>query len=337
MLKWTVLRLIYTRILLISEQRVEVWLWRGWYSVLVEQDSHHSGSSQQGHVWPSLRSPGLAQTLVLRAKKKKGRRKEGALSCAPRAYIETPDPLYDFFNKVRGALPVVGLLSRILSDDGGVGADRIQFKEFCSRVYRSFPPDVPPAFFELEDRHGSTAKPQYVLLWCWAAALGAGLLRSEDMMLGATRLRVSFDIQYEEENFNLLMDEATKKRKLSKSPVPFVPYEARAEKALDGICKCCIGESSIEEEDARLLTTILQGVFPAADKGAIEKLVRDKVALAEDTSFQGSEKVTKESDENMEQASILESDTVVEFEEMLEEQQGVLEATQPEEKSSSLV
>lgn len=54
------------------------------------------------------------------------------------------------------------------------------------------------------------ARPQYVLFWCWAAALGAGLLKSEDMMLGATRLRVTFDIVYEEENLSILMDQAAK-------------------------------------------------------------------------------------------------------------------------------
>lgn len=49
-----------------------------------------------------------------------------------------------------------------------------------------------------------------MLFWCWAAALGAGLLKSEDMMLGATRLRVTSDIVYEEENLSILMDEAAK-------------------------------------------------------------------------------------------------------------------------------
>ena len=48
-----------------------------------------------------------------------------------------------------------------------------------------------------------------MLFWCWAAAVGAGLLKSEDMMLAATRLRISFDIVYEEENFTILMDQAT--------------------------------------------------------------------------------------------------------------------------------
>ena len=54
------------------------------------------------------------------------------------------------------------------------------------------------------------AKPQYVLLWCWAAALGAGLLKSNDIVMAAARLRVSYDIQYETENLELLMDDAAK-------------------------------------------------------------------------------------------------------------------------------
>ena len=74
----------------------------------------------------------------------------------PRAFIERKDPIYDIINKVRGALPIVGLLSRLFSDDGGIGSDRIQFKEFCSLVYREFPSsDVPMAFYDFEGRHGT--------------------------------------------------------------------------------------------------------------------------------------------------------------------------------------
>lgn len=56
------------------------------------------------------------------------------------------------------------------------------------------------------------AKPQYVLLWCWAAAVGAGLLKTDDLLMSAARLRCSYDIQYETENLELLMDDATKVR-----------------------------------------------------------------------------------------------------------------------------
>ena len=48
-----------------------------------------------------------------------------------------------------------------------------------------------------------------MLMWCWVAAVGEGLVKSDEILLGATRLRVSFDIQYEEDYFSILMDEAS--------------------------------------------------------------------------------------------------------------------------------
>lgn len=54
------------------------------------------------------------------------------------------------------------------------------------------------------------AKSQYVLLWCWAAAVGAGLLKSDDLIMSAARLRCSNDVHYETENLELLMDDAKK-------------------------------------------------------------------------------------------------------------------------------
>ncbi|KAH7447540.1 hypothetical protein KP509_01G110900 [Ceratopteris richardii] len=279
-------------------------------------------------IWLSLRrSDFFVQAPITLPRRSK------TLSSLPciRAYLETNDPIYDFFNKVRGSLPVIGLLTRILSDDGGVGSDRIQFKEFCTRVYRNFTFETSQAFYDLEQRHGSAARPQYVLLWCWAAALGAGLLKSEDLMMSATRLSATYDIAYEEENLNLLMDEASKKRKKSNSPVPFVPYEARAEKALDAICKCCISKPTIDEEDAVLLTTILQGVFPGGDKNEIETLVRIKLSQTESESTESSDKGEEYNDDS----DMLDSGVTSNGARMHDEQHDELDDLQPEERSSS--
>lgn len=43
--------------------------------------------------------------------------------------------------------------------------------------------------------------PFYVLLCCWLAAIGAGLLKTEEILEGVARLRMSNDIEYEEETF----------------------------------------------------------------------------------------------------------------------------------------
>lgn len=47
-----------------------------------------------------------------------------------------------------------------------------------------------------------------MLLCCWLAAVGAGLLKSEEILEGVARLRISNDIEFEEQNFIAIMDEA---------------------------------------------------------------------------------------------------------------------------------
>lgn len=55
---------------------------------------------------------------------------------------------------------------------------------------------------------GQAGDPLYVLMCCYVAAVGAGLLKSEEILEGAARLRVSNDIEFEEQNFIALMNEA---------------------------------------------------------------------------------------------------------------------------------
>ena len=47
-----------------------------------------------------------------------------------------------------------------------------------------------------------------MLLCCWLAAVGAGLLKSEEILEGVARLRLSNDIEFEEQNFIAKMSEA---------------------------------------------------------------------------------------------------------------------------------
>lgn len=48
----------------------------------------------------------------------------------------------------------------------------------------------------------------YVLLCCWVAAVGAGLVKSEEILEGVARLRISNDIEFEEQTFMGLMSAA---------------------------------------------------------------------------------------------------------------------------------
>lgn len=63
---------------------------------------------------------------------------------------------------------------------------------------------------------GQAGDTLYVLLCCWLAAVGAGLLKTEEILEGVARLRVSNDIEFEEQTFIALMDEA---REVSNFPM----------------------------------------------------------------------------------------------------------------------
>lgn len=71
-----------------------------------------------------------------------------------KAYMEDSNTFSGFANKVIGSLPVIGLVARILSDEGGVGGDIIDFAEFRRRVGKKCSINDSRAFYEFQDRHG---------------------------------------------------------------------------------------------------------------------------------------------------------------------------------------
>ncbi|CAJ1946757.1 unnamed protein product [Sphenostylis stenocarpa] len=193
-----------------------------------------------------------------------------------KAYMDNSNSFGSFANRVIGALPVVGLIARILSDEGGVGDDLVDFAEFRRRVGKKCSQADSTAFYEFQDRRGRAGDPLYVLLCCWLAAIGAGLLKTEDILEGVARLRISNDIEFEEQNFMSLMSEAKERRAKLKADPPAIPMEIRAGKALDAIYVCCFGRDGVEEEDERLLTAMLGTVFPTVQRNEIQRLVKNK-------------------------------------------------------------
>jgi len=190
------------------------------------------------------------------------------------AYMEpNPNSPAAIAGRLVGALPVVGLVARILSDEGGVGGDIIDFAEFRRRVSKKCTVMDSQAFYDFNERRGKPGDPFYVLLCCWLAAVGAGLLKTEEILEGVARLRISNDIEFEEETFIDMMRAAKEKRAKLKAPAPQIPMETRAEKALEAIYVCCFGQDMVEQEDEKLLRTILNAVFPSVGRPAIERMV----------------------------------------------------------------
>ncbi|PKA66592.1 hypothetical protein AXF42_Ash003246 [Apostasia shenzhenica] len=217
---------------------------------------------------------------------------------APVAYMErNPNSLAGFASRVIGSLPVVGLLARIFNDEGGVGDDLIDFAEFRRLIGKECSITDSRAFIEFQDRRGRAGDPFYVLLCCWLAAVGAGLLKSEEILEGVARLRISNDIEFEEETFLAAMKAAKEKRKKLKASAPEIPMEVRVEKALEAIYVCCFGKDPIEEEDMRLLCVMLNAVFPSVGKSVVENIVNftsNQVAEGKRTSFSELKPLSKE-------------------------------------------
>lgn len=215
-----------------------------------------------------------------------------------KAYIErNPNSIASITSRVIGSLPVVGLIARILSDEGGLGADVIDFAEFRRRVGNKCGVSDSRAFYEFRDRRGKAGDPLYVLLCCWLTAIGAGLLKSEEILEAVARLRISNDIEFEEESCLALMTTAKEKRAKLNLEIPKIPMEVRVEKALDAIYVCCFGRDLVEEEDVRLLCIMLNAVFPSVGKSKIEELIATmakQVADGERTNYPEPKTFSKE-------------------------------------------
>ncbi|KAE8694147.1 deoxynucleoside triphosphate triphosphohydrolase SAMHD1-like protein [Hibiscus syriacus] len=200
----------------------------------------------------------------------------GAYSYVIKAYMENPNSISGFANKVIGSLPIIGLVARIFSDEGGVGGDIIDFAEFRRRVGKKCTVTDSRAFYEFQQRRGRAGDPLYVLLCCWLAAVGAGLLKSEEILEGVARLRISNDIEFEEQNFIAMMNEARERRAKLNAGAPNLPMVIRAEKAVDAIYVCCFGRDPIEEEEESLLDIMLRAVFPTVEQSTIQKIIKEK-------------------------------------------------------------
>ncbi|KAH6758523.1 calcium homeostasis regulator [Perilla frutescens var. frutescens] len=220
--------------------------------------------------------------LRLCAPRRSRRKPNGGGYLLVRAYMEDSNSISGFASKVIGSLPVIGLVARIFSDEGGVGGDIIDFAEFRRRVGNKCSVNDSRAFFDFQERRGKVGEPLYVLLCCWLAAVGAGLLKSEEILEGVMRLRISDDIEFEEETFIAMMKESRERRAKLKSPAPNIPMAVRAEKALEAIYVCCYGRNVIEEEDEELLSTMLNAVFPNVGKQEIDRIVREKAKRVAD-------------------------------------------------------
>jgi hypothetical protein len=102
---------------------------------------------------------------------------------------------------VQGALPVVGLLSRLTSAEGGVGNDDCAYPEYCRMVYEAAPDGFQIALADLQSKYGDCAQRRYVLLVLWMVKEGCGIVSDKLIVDSARRVRVSYVSIYLISNF----------------------------------------------------------------------------------------------------------------------------------------
>jgi len=94
-----------------------------------------------------------------------------------------------------GALPVVGLVARILSDEGGVGGDIIDFAEFRRRVSKKCTVMDSKAFYDFNQLRGkvpSLCCSGYLSMWLRTASEWNGMRNLFVASLGSREIPSTF-------------------------------------------------------------------------------------------------------------------------------------------------
>ena len=99
--------------------------------------------------------------------------------------------------KVQGAIPVVSLVSKLLTPEGGIGVESLSYNEYCRiKLDAAGGTAYGEALSELCD--SSKKEPRTLLLLTWMVYEGDGLLPVDQAMSAARRLAsTGFDYEYE--------------------------------------------------------------------------------------------------------------------------------------------
>ncbi|CAN6574936.1 unnamed protein product [Malus baccata var. baccata] len=193
-----------------------------------------------GHpISPSLLYLGQIYGDPMRHKNSKAPSSSGFFSV--KAYMDNPNSISSFASKVIGSFPVVGLIARILSDEGGLGRDTVDFAKFQRRVGKKCTTDDSRAFYEFQVRRGRA------------------------------RLRVSNDIEFEEQNFISLMNGAKEVGLVGPKDLPLLLWQ-----------------DPIEEEDERLRNVMLRAVYTSGERSELQRIINKKAQKVAEGSTDGS-------------------------------------------------
>ena len=108
--------------------------------------------------------------------------------------------------KVQGAIPVVSLVSKLLTPEGGIGVETLSYNEYCRiKLDAAGGTAYGEALSELCD--AGKKEPRTLLLLTWMVYEGDGLL-PVDQAMSARLASTGFDYEYEIYKFEQARDEA---------------------------------------------------------------------------------------------------------------------------------
>jgi hypothetical protein len=181
--------------------------------------------------------------------------------------------------KVQGALPIIGLISRLTSDEGGF--DELAYPEYCRSVINSSSVSFKVALSDIEKKHGKLANSKYVLLVLWMIRTGSTLVPARDIINSMKRMRITQDIEIEIDRFSGTREKVLKK--FSMMTIPEGKPRDKAILAVDALCVLALGLKDgdlVEEDDSKLISSIIRGAFPDASDADVEAAITGRSGRA---------------------------------------------------------
>ncbi|KAK9867971.1 hypothetical protein WJX84_010373 [Apatococcus fuscideae] len=167
-----------------------------------------------------------------------------------------------FARQLQGALPLVGIISRLASPSGGIASDKLAYTEFCRMVLDKPPESFNESLHHWGQRHGPPGSRRLVMLFLWMAREGAGLVPRQKIMSAAKRVRVTQDIEIEVERFEAACRETLEKYEFVTPPEPGL--QQIIDVAVDALCLLSLGvkeSEAISPIESAALASIIPGCF----------------------------------------------------------------------------
>ncbi|GBF99937.1 calcium homeostasis regulater C [Raphidocelis subcapitata] len=233
------------------------------------------GACSSSSSAPQRLRSGSAAAAAAAAARSSGRRQRGA--CVVPHAVQGSDNDFGasvarIAKKIQGGLPIIGLLSRLASPEGGF--DEIAYPEFCRTIYEKADAKYFDAVKALEAAHGKPAAHRALLMVLWMAKYGPGLVPAKDMVASARRVRVSHDIEVEVDRFEGVRETTRKKYPILERPPARAGEEL--EVAVDGLAALALGlrdGKEIPPADADRIAALVGFVFPEAGADAVRAAI----------------------------------------------------------------